>query len=835
MPRPSSRRRAADAQEPILELFAERGWQPFPFQLEAWEAYRAGHSGLIHAATGTGKTLAAWLGPILEWLAENPDRASWKPKSPPPLRVLWITPLKALAADTAGALSFAAADLGLPWTIATRTGDTKSSARQKQAKRLPTALVTTPESLTLLLTHPDTRERFADLRAVVVDEWHELLASKRGVQLELALARLRRWRPHLRTWGLSATLGNLPEALSALTGTPGGAEGVPPPRLIEGHVPKSVTIDAVLPPQVERFPWAGHLGLQLLPQVVAAVEEGRSALVFTNTRAQTEQWFQAILDARPDWAGEIALHHGSLDRRVRDFVENGLRAGTFRCVVATSSLDLGVDFSPVDRVIQIGSPKGVARLLQRAGRSGHQPGVPSRVTCVPTHVLELIEVAAARAAALAGRIESRPPLGKPLDVLAQHLVTVALGGGFAPAEMLAEVRSAYAYRGLSDKEWEWVLDFLVRGGDALRAYPEYRRVVPGEDGVHHVVDAQIARRHRMAVGTIVGEASIEVRFLRGGALGSLDESFLSRLKPGECFLFAGRLLKLVRLEGMTAWVRKASGEKAVVPRWPGGRMPLSTELSAAVRGQLDQELAGEARDPEMEAVRPVLDLQRKWSALPAADELLVERVKTREGHHLFVYPFEGRAVHEGLAALLAFRLARHAPITFTIAVNDYGLELLSPSPAPLAEALAAGLFDTTHLAEDVLASLNATELAKRAFREIARVAGLVFPGFPGQGRSTKQIQASSGLFFEVFRDYDPGNLLLHQARREVLERQLEESRLKAALDRLGQAKLLITEPRKPTPLAFPLLVVRMREAVSSEKLGDRIRRMQADLERAAEA
>lgn len=825
---PATKREGTEA---VLALFAARGWEPFPFQLEAWEAYLAGHSGLIHAATGTGKTLAAWLGPVLEWLAENPDRAAWRPRNPPALRVLWITPLKALATDTTQALAGAVADLGLPWTLATRTGDTKSSARQKQAKRLPTALVTTPESLTLMLTHADTRERFADLRAVVVDEWHELLAGKRGVQLELALARLRRWCPGLRTWGLSATLGNLPEALAALVGRP--AEGAPPPRLLEGHVPKAVTIDAVLPPRVERFPRAGHLGLQLLPQVIAAVEEGRTALVFTNTRAQTEQWFQAILDVRPEWAGEIALHHGSLDRRVRDFVEDGLRAGTLRCVVATSSLDLGVDFSPVDRVVQIGSPKGVARLLQRAGRSGHQPGVPSRVTCVPTHVLELIEVAAARAAAEAGRIESRPPLGKPLDVLAQHLVTVALGGGFEPEAMLAEVRSAHAYRGLTGEEWEWVLDFLVRGGEALRAYPEYRRVVPGEDGLYRVTDRQIARRHRMAVGTIVGEASIEVRFLRGGTLGSLEESFLSRLKPGECFLFAGRLLKLVRLEGMTAWVRKASGEKAVVPRWPGGRMPLSTELSAAVRGKLEEELAGEARDPEMEAVRPVLDLQRKWSALPAADELLIERLKTREGHHLFVYPFEGRAVHEGLAALLAFRLARQAPITFTMAVNDYGFELLSPSPAPLAEALAAGLFSSEQLTEDVLASLNATELAKRAFREIARVAGLVFPGFPGQGRSAKQLQASSGLFFEVFRDYDPGNLLLHQARREVLERQLEESRLRSALDRLSQAKLVITEPKKPTPLAFPLLVVRMREAVSSEKLADRIRRMQGELEKAA--
>ncbi|MBX9579491.1 MAG: ligase-associated DNA damage response DEXH box helicase [Gemmataceae bacterium] len=607
--------------------------------------------------------------------------------------------------------------------------------------------------------------------------------------------------------------------------------------MIEGHVPKTTVIDAVLPPKVERFPWAGHLGLQLVPQVVAAVEEGRTALVFTNTRSQTEQWYQALLAARPDWAGQIALHHGSLDKKVRDWVEDGLRAGTLRCVVCTSTLDLGVDFAPVDRVLQVGSPKGVARLLQRAGRSGHRPGVPSRVTCVPTNALELVEVAAARAAAAAGRIEARPPPGKPLDVLAQHLVTCALGGGFRSDELYDEVRSTYSYRDLSEGEWGWVLDFVVRGGDSLRAYPEYRRVVLADDGLFKVEDARIARFHRMSVGTIVGEASIRVRFVRGPALGTIEESFLSRLKPGDHFLFAGRLLKLVRVHEMTAWVRKAAGAKPAVPRWAGGRMPLSSELAAGVRAKLEEARDGADRDPELAAVRPILELQRRWSALPAADELLVERVRSREGHHLFVYPFEGRSVHEGLAALLAYRLSRRAPVTFTLAVNDYGFELLSPDPAPLADdGLGLDLrplLSPDGLADDILASLNATELARRAFREIARVAGLVFPGFPGSGKTAKQLQASSNLFFEVFREYDPGNLLLEQARREVLERQLDESRLRAALVRLGRAEVVVTRPPKPTPLAFPLLVDRMRESVSSEALADRVRRMQKEYERAA--
>ncbi len=829
---PSSKPPPAPVADPrafVAGWFAARGWAPFPFQHDAWDAYLAGRSGLVHAATGTGKTLAAWAGPLLEWLAENPDASAWKPKDAPPLRVLWITPLRALAADTAAALAAPLAGLGLPWSLQTRTGDTAASVKAKQRARLPTALVTTPESLCLMLTHPDARERFADLRAVVVDEWHELLSGKRGVQVELALARLRYWRPGLRTWGLSATLGNLDVALDVLTGvTPN------PPALIRGLLPKTITIDAVLPPRVERFPWAGHLGLQLLPQVVAAVDEGQTALVFTNTRSQTEVWYQAILDKKPEWAGRIALHHGSLGRKVRDFVEGGLRDGSLRCVVCTSSLDLGVDFSPVDRVVQVGSPKGVARLLQRAGRSGHRPGVPSRVTCVPTHALELVEVAAARDAAAAGVIEGRSPLSKPLDVLAQHLVTLAVGEGFVPAEALAEVRSTYSYRDLSDAEWAWVLDFVVRGGDTLRAYPEYRRVVPGDDGVYRVTDPVTARRHRMAVGTIVGEAQVVVRYVRGGVLGTVEESFLGRLKPGDVFQFAGKLLQFVRVHDMTAWVKKATAAKGVVPRWMGGRMPLSSELAAAVRTKIEEAHRGEFRGAEMACVRPILELQERWSRLPAADELLVERVRTREGHHLFVYPFEGRFVHEGLAALLAFRLSRLAPITFTMAFNDYGFELLSPEPAPFDEALRANLLSPDGLADDVLASLNAAELAKRSFREIARVAGLVFPGYPGSGKTAKQLQASSNLFYEVFREYDPGNLLLHQARREVLERQLEESRLRRALDRLNRAKVVQTTPRKPTPLAFPLLVDRLRETLSSEKLADRVRRMQLELEKEAE-
>jgi ATP-dependent Lhr-like helicase len=826
-----------DARARVDAWFASRGWRPFPFQRAVWDAYLAGESGLVHAATGTGKTLAAWIGPLLEWAHEAPVELRATRHPPPATRVLWITPLRALAADTAAALREPLAGLAPTWTLETRTSDTPAATRARQGRRLPTALLTTPESMSLLLSRPESTDLFAELRLVVVDEWHELMGSKRGVQTELALARLRRLRPGLRTWGLSATIGNLDQALGTLLGTSRrGSSSILEPhrRIVRGVEPKRVLVDALIPPVVERFPWAGHLATTMLPQVVEAIDSAASTIVFTNTRSQTEIWYQAILEARPDWAGVIALHHGSLDRGTREWVEDRLRDGRLRCVVATSSLDLGVDFSPVDRVMQIGSPKGIARLVQRAGRSGHRPGAVSRVTCVPTNALELIEVAAARDGVDAGAIESRLPVERPLDVLVQHVVTVALGGGFRSDELLAEVRGTHAYAELRDDEWAWVLDFVSRGGDALTAYPEYARVVDRGDGMYIVENDAIGRRHRLSIGTIVGDGQIAVQYLRGQPLGTVEESFVARLRPGDRFTFAGKPLEFVRVRDMRAWVRRApTTAGSVTPRWMGSRLPLSGELAAAVRRRLEEAARGVFRDDEMEAMRPVLAVQARWSHIPAADELLVERVKTREGHHLFVFPFEGRLVHEGLAALFAYRISRLAPLTFSLAANDHGLELLSADPAPLDDALAAGLLDRRGLFDDLYAALNATEMARRQFREIARVSGLVFPGMPRAGKTARQLQASSGLFFDVFQRHDPGNLLIAQAHREVLERQLESSRLSRTLDRLASARVVVTAPRRTPPLAFPLLVDRARDRVSSESLADRIRRMQLALERAA--
>lgn len=816
----------------LAAWFAEQGWEPFSFQRDVWDAYARGESGLIHAATGTGKTYAAWLGPVAAALANGPPpRAHRRRAEADPLRVLWITPLRALAADTERAITAPIAALGLPWSIESRTGDTSQARRARQRQQLPTALITTPESLTLLLCRPDHSTLFTALECVVVDEWHELMSTKRGVQVELALARLRALVPSLRTWGLSATLGNLEQAKATLLGRE--ADGQPRAgRLVQGLVPKTVEIEALVPETMDRFPWAGHLNTRLLPEVLARLAQAQSAIVFTNTRSQCEIWYQAILNAQPDWFMHTAIHHGSLSRTRRDDAEDGLRTGRYRIVVATSSLDLGVDFSPVDMVMQVGSPKGVARLMQRAGRSGHSPGRVSRIVCVPTNAFELLEVAAARDALAAGAIESRDPLDRPLDVLAQHLVTLAVGGGFTRDGVMAELRSTWAYGDLTDEELRWTLDFVVRGGSALSAYPEFARVKVEGDR-HVVVDARTAMRHRLNIGTIVGDTAIAVRYTTGGSLGTVEESFVARMKEGDRFIFAGKPLEFVRLRDLTAFVRRARHAEGAIPSWQGARMPLSSELSAAVRARLAGAAAGRYDAPEMEAIRPVLELQRERSRIPVPEALLIERCETKDGHHLFVYPFEGRLVHEGLSALFAYRIAQHAPITFTFACNDYGFELLAAERAPLEQAIESGLLSTMHLLHDIEASLNAAELARRQFREIARVAGLIFTGYPGQSKPMRQVQASTGLLYDVFARYEPDNLLLQQARREVLERQLEASRIGTTLARLEGLPVHLVDVERPTPLAFPLLIDRTRAKLSTEKLADRVRRMTMALERPA--
>ncbi len=674
-----------------------------------------------------------------------------------------------------------------------------------------------------MLTRDDAAALLGGIQTVIVDEWHELIGSKRGVQVQLALARLHGWCAGLVVWGLSATLGNLDEALQTLA--PGRSA-----RIVQGRLDKALIIDTLLPHEPGRFSWAGHLGAQMLLPVVQEIERSGPTLVFTNVRSQAEIWYQLILQQRPDWAGVVALHHGSLDKSVREWVERGLKSGQLRAVVATSSLDLGVDFLPVERVLQIGSAKGVARLLQRAGRSGHAPGRTSRVTLVPTNTLELVEAAAARRAALAGRLESRSSPEKPLDVLVQHLVTVALGGGFEADALFREVKGAFAYRELSREEFDWALAFCARGGASLTAYPEYHRIAQDDRQRWRVPDRGIAKRHRLQVGTIVADASMQVKWMSGGTIGVIEEGFIARLAKGDNFVFAGRVLEYVRTQDLTAYVRKASKPKGVVPSWAGSKMPLSSELAEAVQAVLDGAAQGDFFEPEMLAAMPMLKAQARLSRLPRQGRLLAETWHSREGHHLFIYPFAGRNVHIGLAQLLAWRLAQRSANTFSLSVNDYGLEILGAKALELAPLLDGTLFGTDSLMADVLASLNSGELAQRRFREIARVAGLVFSGYPGAPKSTRQLQASSQLFFEVFRKYDAGNRLLAQAEGEVLAQELDIARLRATLKRLARAPLDAVQLAAPSPFALPLLVERLREQLSTEKLKDRLDRLLAQSE-----
>jgi len=808
--------------DPLQPFFKAKGWKPFPFQRETWAAYLEGKSGLLHAPTGLGKTLAVYLGPLAETL-RGLDAAAAS------CRVLWLTPLRALAADTLRALREPLEVLAPHLQAEARTGDTSSAIRARLRNRLPHTLITTPESLSLMLTHGDMREKLSGLQCVIVDEWHELLGTKRGVQSELCLARLRAWFPDLRTWGLSATLGNLTQARDVLI--PPGTTEIPP-ALVSADLSKKISIRTVIPKELDRFPWSGHIGTSLGPQVVKALEKASTTLLFTNTRSQTEIWFQELLSLRPDWQGKIAMHHGSLDREERDIAEKGLRDGSLKCVVCTSSLDLGVDFSPVDQVIQVGSPKGIARLLQRAGRSGHQPGKTSEILGVPANALELVEFAAARDAALARNLESRRPLEKPLDLLVQHLVTCAIGEPFFPDAMAAEIRSSHAYRHLTEEEWQWCLGFISNGGKALAVYPRYQKAVLDDEGRYTVTDKRLIQQHRMSIGTISSETGVTIKFANGTTLGTVEESFISKIKPGSQLIFAGRRLELVRLVQRTATVKPATKKtKGQIAIWGGAKMPLSTELSHAIALRLKGH--GTPAE-EMQAVKPILDLQQRWSRLPDDETLLVEHTRSREGEHLFLFPFAGRLVHEGLGALMAYRISQDTGESIQSTQNDYGFSLTARRGLFLDEKSIHAYLTADHLLDDLIACMNTAELARRQFREIARISGLILQTPPGRPqRSQREIQSSSTLLYEVLHRYDPENLLLEQSRREILEKQLEFTRLHHVIQQLQTRPVHFQETEHLTPMAFPLWADRLQSIHTGPDATTRLEAMLVELNQAA--
>lgn len=809
---------AIDSVKVGKDWFEARGWQPFPFQIEAWQAYLDGYSGLVNAPTGSGKTYSLMMPIVLEFIRNNPD---YKKKKNNGLQAIWITPIRALSKEIELSANRLIEGLELPWKVGVRSGDTSVKERARQREKPPELLITTPESLHLLLAQKGYHDFFKDLKVLVADEWHELMGSKRGVQVELALSRLKRVAPALRVWGISATIGNMDEALQALLGNYYYEKKY---SVIRADIEKKIEIVSILPDSVDKMPWAGHLGIHLLQKVVDIVKESNTTLIFTNTRSFAEIWYQKMLDKAPELSGLMAMHHGSISQELRSWVEDQLHEGKLKAVVCTSSLDLGVDFRPVETVIQIGGPKGVARFLQRAGRSGHQPGAVSRIYFVPTHSLELMEAAGIREAVRKKIVEDRFPYIRSFDVLMQYLITLAISEGFEPNEIFEEVKGTFSFSSMTEDEWLWILNFITTGGDSLQAYDEYRKVIV-TNGIYRVENRAIAMRHRLSVGTIVGDASMFVRFVSGKYLGTIEEYFISRLAPGDVFWFAGRNLELVRIKEMEAQVRKTNRKSGAVPSWQGGRMPLSSQMSELIRNKLDEVVQGIETDVEMNFLKPVFDLQRDRSHLPGKNEFLIEYFQSDEGYHVLMYPFEGRFVHEGMGALVAHRIAQIQPITFSIAMNDYGFELLSDQPIPIEEAVETNVLGIDDLMKDIQASINSTEMARRKFRDIAAISGLVFKGYPGKPVKDRHLQSTSQLFFNVFNDYDAHNLLLRQAFDEVMDFQLEEARLRKALDRIAHQKIIITHPEKPTPLAFPIMVDRMREKLTSEKIEDRIRKM----------
>jgi len=795
---------------------ATHGNTPFQFQEQTWAKYGKGYSGMVVAPTGFGKTFSVFLAVVIDYL-NHPQQYKKG------LKLVWVSPLRSLAKDLAKAMALAVEQIGLDWEVAVRNGDTPTNVRRQQERLMPDVLITTPETLHLLFSQKKNSRWFKTLNCVAVDEWHELLGNKRGILTELAVARLVSISHAVKIWGITATIGNLDEAAKVLI--PYSEKKT---VMIKAKQKKKIKVIPVLPDEVEVLPWAGHLGRSMVSKIIPIIHQNRTTLIFTNTRGQSELWYQIILEADPDLAGLLAIHHGSIDKKLRNWIEDSISEGILKAVVCTSSLDLGVDFKPVDCVIQIGSAKGVARFMQRAGRSGHSPYEVSKIYLIPTHSLEIIEAGALKEAVQEQKVEAREPMVMSFDVMVQFMVTLAVGEGFKAEDTFQMLQKTHAFSFLTEDEFAWAIQFITIGGNTLKSYEEFHKVFLDDDGVYKVKSRRISMLHRMNIGAIVSDAMLRVKFMSGGYIGMIEEYFISKLKPNDSFILAGRVLELLQIKDMTVFVKMSKAKKAISPSWLGGRLPLSSYLSQLLRKKLSDALNPGIRERELRFLHPLIARQSEFSHIPREDEFLVEMIDTKEGFHLFMYPFEGRLVHEVISALIAYRISKIKPLTFTIAMNDYGFELLSDQEIPLNETNVRDILSKEHLMDDVVASINAAEMASRKFRDIAVISGLVVQSMPGANRNNKSLQSSSGLIFRVLEDHEPNNLLLRQAYSEVFDQQLEEVRLKDAFNRIHNSKLIIKKSNTFTPLSFPIKVDSLRQSLSSEKLDKRIQRIQKE-------
>ncbi|MBW8269775.1 ligase-associated DNA damage response DEXH box helicase [Caldovatus aquaticus] len=775
--------------EPFAGWFAARGWTPRPHQLALLAAAEAGESALLVAPTGGGKTLAGFLPSLID-LHRAPR---------PGLHTLYVSPLKALAVDIARNLTAPVAGMGLPVRIETRTGDTPPNRRARQRADPPHLLLTTPESLTLLLTLPEARALFGGLAAVAVDEVHALAGTKRGDQLALCLSRLGTLAPQARRIGLSATVAH-PEPLRAFLSPTGRAAEV---RLIEARGGAAPEISLLLPEG--ELPWGGHMGLASAPEIYRRIRAARVTIVFVNTRAQAELIFQALWRLN-DETLPIALHHGSLTVEQRRKVEAAMAAGKLRAVVATSSLDLGIDWGAVDQVIQVGAPKGVARLLQRVGRANHRMEEPSRAVLVPASRFEVIECVAALRAIAAGELDGDPPRPGGLDVLAQHVLAMACHGPFHPDELYAEVTRAAPYAGLSRRDFDDVLRFVEDGGYALRAYERFRRLFRDAEGRIHLRSQRAARQLRMNLGTIVEAPVLKVRLRGGPVLGEVEEWFVSTLSPGDGFLFAGQALRFEGLEGLTCLVSRGAGGEPRVPVYAGARMPLSTRLAARVREIIHDPRRWRALPA---AVREWLALQRRCSALPEPDGLLVETFPRGGRWFLVAYCFEGRLAHQTLGMLLTRRMERmgYGPLGYL--ATDYVLAAWSAFEPEAVEAL----FEEDLLGEDLEEWMAESSMLRRTFRNIATIAGLIDKRHPGAERSGRQMSMSADLIYDVLRRHEPDHVLLRATRQEAAAGLTDVARIARLLAR-ARGRIRHLRLDRVSPLAVPALIEHGQEWVA---------------------
>ena len=801
--------------EPFLRWFAERGWSPRAHQLQLLKKAQAGRSVLLIAPTGAGKTLAGFL-PALVDLAMRGKRRPGEARRG--IHTLYISPLKALAVDIERNLGKPVAEIGLPVTLETRTGDTPQHKRARQKLSPPDILLTTPEQLALLIAAPDARRFFADLRYVVLDELHSLVTSKRGHLLALGLARLRSFVPGLQTVGLSATVAEPDELRRWLVGqNPAGA--MSEHIIVSGGAKPEITILE----SEEHVPWAGHSALYAMPEIYEAIKRHKTTLLFVNTRSQAELLFGALWRINED-SLPIALHHGSLDVAQRRRVEKAMEANSLRAIVATSTLDLGIDWGDVDLVVHVGAPKGASRLAQRIGRSNHRMDEPSRAILVPANRFEVLECRAAIEANYLGAQDTPPLLAGALDVLAQHVLGSACGEPFFADELYEEVRSAAPYAALERDSLDRVIEFVATGGYALRTYERYARIRQMPDGRWRVSNPRIAQQYRLNVGTIVESPMLNVRYVRAGrgtasragpALGKIEEYFLEMLAPGDTFLFAGKVLRLEGIRENEAFVSNAPNLDAKVPSYMGGKFPLSTYLADQVRAMLADPARWSALPDQ---VSDWLRLQRDKSALPARGDLLVETFPRGDRHYMVAYPFEGRLAHQTLGMLLTRRLDRAGARPLGFVATDYALAIwgLDDLGAFFRKKLPLSqLFDEDMLGDDLDAWLNESWMLKRTFRNCAVIAGLIEQRHPGQEKTGRQITVSADLIYDVLRTHEPDHILLQATRLDAAAGLLDVRRLGEMLSRI-RGRIMHKDLDRISPLAVPIMLEIGKESVPGE-------------------